>query len=57
MINLFLMKHNDANVMSLGGRTTGPEVAKEMVDAFLSTQFEGDRHAGRIAKIHGLESN
>lgn len=51
------MKHNDANVMSLGGRTTGPEVAKEMVDAFLSTQFEGDRHAGRIAKIHGLESN
>ncbi|GEO82469.1 ribose 5-phosphate isomerase B [Pararhodospirillum oryzae] len=45
--------HNDANVLVLGGRTTGPEIAKECVDLFLSTPFEGGRHARRVAKLGG----
>lgn len=44
-------QHNDANVLVLGGRTTGPEVAKDCVDIFLSTAFEGGRHAGRVEKM------
>ncbi|MGC2854236.1 ribose 5-phosphate isomerase B [Novispirillum sp. DQ9] len=43
--------HNDANVLVLGGRTTGPEVAKDCVDIFLSTEFEGGRHQGRVEKM------
>jgi len=50
-------RHNDANVLALGGRTTGPEVAKEIVDAFLSTPFDGGHHAQRLEKIHALEKN
>ena len=44
-------KHNNANMIALGGRTTGVEVAKEIVDAFLNTEFEGGRHSERVAKI------
>ncbi|CAA7617792.1 ribose 5-phosphate isomerase B [Magnetospirillum sp. UT-4] len=44
-------QHNDANVLVLGGRTMGPEVAKEVVDIFLNTEFEGGRHARRVAKL------
>lgn len=40
--------HNDANVMSLGGRMLEPETAKKMVDIFLATDFEGGRHQKRI---------
>eukprot|EP00397_Hematodinium_sp_SG-2012_P066514 GEMP01099976.1.p1 GENE.GEMP01099976.1~~GEMP01099976.1.p1 ORF type:complete len:160 (+),score=32.06 GEMP01099976.1:42-482(+) len=47
--------HNDANVLSLGGRTTGDEVAKDIVDTFLNTPFEGGRHADRVGKIMNLE--
>lgn len=45
--------HNDANVMSLGGRLTDSETAKKLTDIFLSTPFEGGRH---IARINDLES-
>lgn len=48
-------RHNDANVLALGGRTTGVELAKSIVDAFLNNEFEGDRHARRVQKICGLE--
>ena len=48
-------EHNDANIMALGGRCTGPEPAKQMVDAFFETPFEGGRHCGRVDKIHALE--
>ncbi|RKP07564.1 hypothetical protein THASP1DRAFT_30615 [Thamnocephalis sphaerospora] len=48
-------KHNDANVLALGGRTTGIEIAKDIVDVFLTTAFEGNQHAVRVAKIHQLE--
>lgn len=41
-------EHNNANVMSLGGRLTDPEDAKRFVDIFLETEFEGGRHQRRI---------
>jgi ribose 5-phosphate isomerase B len=44
-------QHNDANVLVLGGRTMGPEVAKDCLKTFLSTEFEGGRHSRRIAKL------
>ena len=47
-------QHNDANVLALGARTTGPEVAQDCVSVFLNTDFEGDtnpRHARRVAKM------
>jgi ribose 5-phosphate isomerase B len=46
-------QHNDANVMSLGGRLIEPELANRLVDIFLSTAFEGGRH---IARINDLET-
>jgi ribose 5-phosphate isomerase B len=44
-------QHNDANVLVLGGRTTGIETAKDCLDVFLATAFEGGRHARRVAKL------
>jgi len=44
-------QHNDANVLVLGGRVIGQEVARDCLDTFLSTPFEGGRHAGRVAKM------
>lgn len=46
-------EHNDANVLVLGARTTGAEVARDCVVAFLATQFAGGRHARRVAKLGG----
>ncbi|NLG07482.1 ribose 5-phosphate isomerase B [Candidatus Peribacteria bacterium] len=43
--------HNDANVMSLGGRLTDPEDAKRFVDIFLATDFEGGRHVQRVEDL------
>lgn len=42
-------QHNDANVLALGGRTLGTEVAKDCVKTFFTTAFEGGRHARRVA--------
>lgn len=44
-------QHNDANVLSIGARTTGPETAKDILRAFLETPFEGGRHARRVDKL------
>jgi ribose 5-phosphate isomerase B len=44
-------RHNDANVLCLGGRLVTKEVAERIVDVFLSTPFEGGRHVRRVAKI------
>jgi ribose 5-phosphate isomerase B len=44
-------QHNDANVLCMGGRVTGPEVAKDCLRTFLETKFEGGRHARRVAKF------
>ncbi|MBP7526490.1 MAG: ribose 5-phosphate isomerase B [Syntrophorhabdaceae bacterium] len=50
-------KHLDANVLVLGGRVTGKGLAEEIVKAWLSTDFEGGRHLGRIRKIEAFEKN
>lgn len=44
-------EHNDANVIAMGARLTGPEMAKACLDAFLSTEFGGDRHQRRVDKL------
>lgn len=45
-------RHDDANVLALGARVIGTEIAKDCVDEFLTTEFEGGRHARRVAKIN-----
>lgn len=47
--------HNDANVLCMGGRVIGAGLACEITDVFLSTEFEGGRHARRVEKIMKLE--
>ncbi len=47
--------HNNANVICLGARLTGPDMAWECVKAFLDTAFAGGRHEKRVAKIAELE--
>jgi ribose 5-phosphate isomerase B len=48
-------KHNNANVLALGSRVTGQDVAIDIVDKWINTQFEGGRHQKRIDKISGIE--
>ena len=49
-------QHNDANVLCLGGRVVGPELAKRIVDTYLDTGFShGESHTRRIAMIKELE--
>jgi len=47
--------HNDANVLCLGEDVVGPGLAREIVAAFLDTEFEGGRHVVRLDKIKALE--
>ncbi len=49
-------EHNDANVVCLGARFVGEQVAIDALDAFLGATFEGGRHVERIAKITALEA-
>lgn len=44
-------QHNNANVLALGERLTGIEIAKDCLNEFLNTEFEGGRHQGRAAKL------
>lgn len=44
-------EHNDANVIALGARLIGPDMARTIVQTFLVAQFEGGRHAQRVAKL------
>lgn len=46
-------QHNDANVLALGARLIGPDTARDCVQAFLETAFEGGRHQARVAKLDG----
>ena len=48
--------HNDANVLALGGRVLGPELAGDVVRTFFTQEFEGGRHARRVGKIMALEN-
>ena len=45
--------HNDANILCFGERVVGKGVIEDMIDAFINTEFEGGRHAGRVEKIEG----
>jgi ribose 5-phosphate isomerase B len=49
-------RHNDVNVLTLAGRRLDPAAAEPIVDTFLSTEFEGGRHARRVEKIAALEN-
>jgi ribose 5-phosphate isomerase B len=51
----FARLHNDANVLSLGARVVGAGLAEEIVRTFLTTGFEGGRHARRVGQIMALE--
>ncbi len=50
-------RHNDANVLCIGERLVGSEVARDAVDVWLDTAFEGGRHTARVAKIDALDSD
>ena len=47
-------QHNNANILALGGRTTGEELAMEIVDEWLDTQYEGGRHQRRVEMLDNL---
>jgi ribose 5-phosphate isomerase B len=47
--------HNDANVLSMGGRVVNFELAEEIVDKFFTTPFEGGRHERRVAQLAEIE--
>lgn len=48
-------RHNNANMVSFGARVIGIETAKQIVDAFLETEFEGGRHTRRVDMINDIE--
>jgi len=48
-------QHNNANVLCLGGSVIGVDLAKDIVHAYLGTDFEGGRHAQRLEKVKALE--
>ena len=49
-------RHNDANVLCLGSRVIGPGLAERIANAWLSTPFEGGRHARRVEKIENIST-
>ncbi|MDX5359344.1 MAG: ribose 5-phosphate isomerase B [Rhodobacterales bacterium] len=50
-----IRQHNDANMLSLGARVVGEGLALDIVDAFLTAEFEGGRHTTRVEMIEALE--
>jgi ribose 5-phosphate isomerase B len=48
-------EHNDANVLSLGGRLLGETLALAIVDVFLATEWQGGRHAARVQQLGEIE--
>ena len=48
-------EHNDANVLAMGGRVIAPELARQIVDLWLTTPFEGGRHVPRLEQIAAIE--
>ena len=51
-----IRQHNNANMLSIGARVIGDALAVDIVDAFLSAEFEAGRHAMRVGMIEALES-
>jgi ribose 5-phosphate isomerase B len=52
----FARLHNDANVLSIGARVVGTGLAEEIVRTWFATEFEGGRHARRVAQISEIEA-
>ena len=50
-------RHNDANMLAMGGRVVGPGLALKIVDAFLNAEFDGGRHETRVKMMMDLENN
>jgi ribose 5-phosphate isomerase B len=48
--------HNDAQILAFGERVSGQGVITSMIDAFVATEFEGGRHAGRVEKINAIDT-
>ena len=48
-------RHNNANMLAIGAGFTGPMLAKKMVEVFLTTEFEGGRHARRVGKVDAIQ--
>ena len=48
-------RHNDANMLALGAGITGKNLAERCVEVFLTTEFEGGRHARRVALLDSIE--
>lgn len=53
----FVRRHNDANVLTIGANFTSEDTANKMTDVFLTTDFEGGRHARRIGKVAAIEEH
>jgi ribose 5-phosphate isomerase B len=56
------VEHDDMNVLCIGGRIIGPELVREIVQAFLKARFRGDdpgqeRHKRRVGKVRRIEAN
>ena len=49
------MEHNNANILAMGGRVTGKDLALEIVSVWLNSEFEGGRHQRRVDKISAIE--
>ncbi|MBQ1517689.1 MAG: ribose 5-phosphate isomerase B [Clostridia bacterium] len=49
-------RHNDANILAMGGRVIDPQTAVKLADIFLNTEFEGGRHQRRIDQITKIEN-
>ncbi len=50
-------KHNNANIITFGERVLGEQVARDMIDVWLKTPFEGGRHEDRLNKISNIEND
>ncbi|HET9060257.1 MAG TPA: ribose 5-phosphate isomerase B [Acidimicrobiales bacterium] len=50
-------RHNNANVLALGARILAPELANDIVDVFLATDFEGGRHQARLDELAAIEAD
>jgi ribose 5-phosphate isomerase B len=50
-------QHNDTNILSFGARVVGLDLAKMIVDSWLSASFEGERHLKRVQQIQTIEQN
>ena len=53
----YVRRHNDANILALGANYTSEDTARKLIGVFLTTEFEGGRHARRLAKIQAIEDS